>query len=195
MTLPARAGRCRGAGGLLAACNKDKTCRAAGRARGHQARRSPCSSSGPRASAAAARSCASRSASPRTDGTVFAAARDGRCARSMRPPAGPAGRRRPRLDLSAGPARASGLVVVGTNGGQLIALDAATGKQRWTCQMSGEVLAAPLVAGDRVVVRLVDGRLRGAAVRPTARKSGWPRTGAAAVAARHVAAGAVPATT
>jgi len=48
--------------------------------------------------------------------------------------------------------------------GQLVALDAATGAQRWQAQLTGEVLATPLVAGDRVVVRTVDGRLRALSV-------------------------------
>ncbi len=94
------------------------------------------------------------------DGTVFAAARDGR----VRAIDAANGRTRwqtdTKLDLSAGPGAGGGLVLVGTNGGQLVALDAATGQQRWTTQMTGEVLAAPLVTGDRVVVRTVDGRLR-----------------------------------
>jgi outer membrane protein assembly factor BamB len=52
-------------------------------------------------------------------------------------------------------------VVVGSTSGKVIALDAETGKLRWEANARGEVLAAPVVAGDRVIVRLVDGRLRG----------------------------------
>lgn len=94
------------------------------------------------------------------DGTLFAAARNGR----VRAIDAANGRTRwqtdTKLELSAGPGVGEGLVVVGTNGGRLVALDAATGQQRWSVQMTGEVLAAPLVADGRVVVRTVDGRLR-----------------------------------
>jgi outer membrane protein assembly factor BamB len=51
-------------------------------------------------------------------------------------------------------------VVVGTSSGTVIALEASDGKERWRAKLSGEVLAAPLVAGGRVIVRTVDGRLR-----------------------------------
>jgi outer membrane protein assembly factor BamB len=94
------------------------------------------------------------------DGTIFAAARNGR----VRAIDAATGRTRwqtdTKLELSAGPGVGDGLVVVGTNGGRLVALDAASGQQRWTAQLSGEVLATPLVADGRVVVRSVDGRLR-----------------------------------
>lgn len=94
------------------------------------------------------------------DGTVFAAARNGR----VRAIDATNGRTRwqtdTKLELSAGPGVGDGLVVIGTNGGRLVALDAASGQQRWTAQMTGEVLATPLVADGRVVVRSVDGRLR-----------------------------------
>ena len=87
------------------------------------------------------------------DGTVFAAARNGR----VRAIDAATGRTRwqadTKLELSAGPGVGDGLVVVGTNGGRLVALDAAGGQQRWAAQMSGEVLATPLVADGRVVWR------------------------------------------
>jgi outer membrane protein assembly factor BamB len=71
---------------------------------------------------------------------LYAAARDGK----VRAIDAANGRTRwqtdTKLELSAGPGAGNGLVVVGTN--------------------DGEILAAPLVAGDRVVVRSVDGRMR-----------------------------------
>jgi outer membrane protein assembly factor BamB len=51
------------------------------------------------------------------------------------------------------------LVVVGTNEGEVIALEAASGAVRWRARLSSEVLAAPAVAGDAVVVRCSDSRL------------------------------------
>ena len=64
-----------------------------------------------------------------------------------------------------------GLVVVGSSGGEIVALDAETGAERWRAAVGGEVLAAPVLAGGIVVVRTVDGRLRGLRSR-TARKPG-----------------------
>jgi outer membrane protein assembly factor BamB len=82
---------------------------------------------------------------------LYAAARDGK----VRAIDAANGRTRwqtdTKLELSAGPGAGNGLVVVGTNDGEVVALDAEAG---------GEILAAPLVAGDRVVVRSVDGRMR-----------------------------------
>jgi outer membrane protein assembly factor BamB len=63
--------------------------------------------------------------------------------------------------LSGGPGAGSGLVVVGGRNGEVVALDAETGKQRWLAKVSSEVLSAPLVLADRVVVRSNDGRVFG----------------------------------
>ena len=55
--------------------------------------------------------------------------------------------------------------IVGSNvvssAGDLVALDAESGAKRWQVMTGGEVLAAPTIAGGIVVVRTVDGRLRG----------------------------------
>jgi outer membrane protein assembly factor BamB len=50
-----------------------------------------------------------------------------------------------KLELSAGPAAADGLVVVGSANGELVALEAESGKQRWRHQLSGEMLSKALV--------------------------------------------------
>jgi outer membrane protein assembly factor BamB len=63
--------------------------------------------------------------------------------------------------LSAGPAAGFGLVVVGSSKGTIIALDAATGKERWRTRVNSELLSAPAVAENAVVLRSVDGRLHG----------------------------------
>jgi outer membrane protein assembly factor BamB len=52
-------------------------------------------------------------------------------------------------------------LVFGTSDGDLIALDAATGQERWRQAVGSEVLAAPAIGANVVVVRTVDGRLRG----------------------------------
>ncbi|MFO0512298.1 MAG: outer membrane protein assembly factor BamB, partial [Gammaproteobacteria bacterium] len=63
-----------------------------------------------------------------------------------------------------GPGVGAGLVVVGSSDGEVIALDAKDGAQRWRVAVGGEVLSAPAVADSAVVVRTVDGRLRGLSV-------------------------------
>src|SRR5258708_21806687 len=51
------------------------------------------------------------------------------------------------------------LVGVGTCAGEVIPLDAGWGEARWRAGVSSEVLSAPLVTGDLVIVRSADGRL------------------------------------
>jgi outer membrane protein assembly factor BamB len=63
--------------------------------------------------------------------------------------------------LTAGPGFGDGTLVFGTADGELLALDAATGEERWRQAIGSEVLAAPAVGTGIVAVRTVDGRLRG----------------------------------
>src|SRR5690606_32459525 len=58
-----------------------------------------------------------------------------------------------------GPEAASGVVVLGSSDGDVIALEAADGAERWRKTVGSEVLASPLVVNDLVVVRTVNGRL------------------------------------
>ena len=62
--------------------------------------------------------------------------------------------------FSGGPAVGNGLVAVGTNEGEVVALSAADGKQRWRVRLNGEILSAPAVSERAVAVRTVDGKLR-----------------------------------
>jgi outer membrane protein assembly factor BamB len=62
--------------------------------------------------------------------------------------------------FSGGPAAGHDLVVVGTSGGDVIALGSADGKIRWRVSLNGEILAAPAVSERVVAVRTVDGKLR-----------------------------------
>ena len=55
-------------------------------------------------------------------------------------------------------------MVVGSSEGEVIALNAADGAERWRVKVNGEVLSAPAVAPQGVIVRTVDGRLRGLAL-------------------------------
>jgi outer membrane protein assembly factor BamB len=60
--------------------------------------------------------------------------------------------------LSAGVGASADLVVVGSEEGDAIALDA-NGEPRWRARVSSEVLAPPLVTGDLVIVRAADNRI------------------------------------
>lgn len=63
--------------------------------------------------------------------------------------------------VSGGPGVGNGLVVAGGRNGEVVALDAGTGAERWRATVTSEVIAPPLVAGERVIVRSNDGRTFG----------------------------------
>jgi outer membrane protein assembly factor BamB len=91
--------------------------------------------------------------------SVFAAARDGSLTRIDNG--------KPVWKISAGQIISGGvgsdgkLVVVGTPKGEVLAFDAASGKEIWRARVSSEVLAAPVVAEGLVVVRSGDSRIFG----------------------------------
>ena len=60
-----------------------------------------------------------------------------------------------------GPAVDGDLLVVGGLDGQLYAMSAADGSERWNVQLSSEVMSSPAIAQGVVVVRTNDGRLVG----------------------------------
>jgi outer membrane protein assembly factor BamB len=59
--------------------------------------------------------------------------------------------------LSSGVEAKDGLVVVGSQKGQLFALDQATGETKWTAQLSGAILAPSLIHAGRVITVANDG--------------------------------------
>lgn len=63
--------------------------------------------------------------------------------------------------LTGSPGVGNGLVVVGGRNGEVIAFSAETGEKRWSAKVSSEVLSAPLVLSNRVIVRSNDGRVFG----------------------------------
>jgi outer membrane protein assembly factor BamB len=63
--------------------------------------------------------------------------------------------------LTSSPGIGAGHVVVGGRNGEVVALDAATGAQKWKSRITSEIISTPLVTADRVVVRSGDGRVFG----------------------------------
>lgn len=72
--------------------------------------------------------------------------------------------------VSGGPAVGNGLVVAGGRNGEVVALDASTGAERWKTTVTSEVLATPLIVNDLVVVRSGDGRTFGLSAADGSRK-------------------------
>ena len=74
------------------------------------------------------------------------------------------------LRWSGGPAVLGDLLVVGTLDGEVYALSAQDGSERWHTQVSSEVITRPALSADVVVVRTVDGRLTGLDAKDGSRK-------------------------
>ncbi len=67
-------------------------------------------------------------------------------------------KKRPLPRFAGGPGVGDGLVVVGALDGEVIALDAANGTEKWRAKVPNEVIAAPVIAQNMVFVRSNDGR-------------------------------------
>jgi outer membrane protein assembly factor BamB len=63
------------------------------------------------------------------------------------------------LSFTSGPTFKDGILVLGTNNGELIALDALTGGVLWATTVSSEILAPVAIKDDKIFVRTVDGSL------------------------------------
>lgn len=70
-------------------------------------------------------------------------------------------RESPEAGLTGSPGVGNGLVVVGGRNGEVVAFNAESGQKRWSVKVSSEVLSAPLVLANRVIVRSNDGRVFG----------------------------------
>jgi outer membrane protein assembly factor BamB len=66
-----------------------------------------------------------------------------------------------RAPLSAGPAAADGLLVMGSSKGDVIAWSQQDGAPRWRVRINSEILSAAAIGNGLVVVRGVDGKLHG----------------------------------
>lgn len=63
------------------------------------------------------------------------------------------------IPVATGVGGGEGLIVVGSQSGEVVALDEATGKELWRQRLSSEILAPAKAAGESVVLRTADGRL------------------------------------
>ncbi|WP_304916014.1 outer membrane protein assembly factor BamB [Methylophaga sp.] len=68
-------------------------------------------------------------------------------------------RTRLNISVASGVGGGEGLIVVGAQSGEVVALDGATGKELWRQRLSSEVLAPPKVGDGMAVIRTADGRL------------------------------------
>lgn len=91
-------------------------------------------------------------------GEIFAAGRDGKLSRFDGVPGRETWRADTGYKLSAGVGVGPSLVAVGTQKGDVLAYDH-NGKALWQAKVSSEVLAAPTVTEDVVLVRAGDGRV------------------------------------
>lgn len=108
--------------------------------------------------------------SDRPDRVVALDARKGRRLWSVVVPP-PAGTDEASVRLSGGIGAGEGMLYVGTDEGEIIALDPDTGALRWRTQLSGEALAIPVAREGTLVVRTNDGRLT--AIDPASGNSLW----------------------
>lgn len=74
------------------------------------------------------------------------------------------------VKLSAGAGAGAGLVLAGGAKGELLALDPASGEERWRAALSSEVTGQLLAVADTVVARTGDGRVHGLAAADGNRK-------------------------
>src|SRR3990172_6951314 len=79
--------------------------------------------------------------------------------------------------IESSPALGEGLVVLGTDGGEVVALDLVRGREVWRVAAGRMVRSSPLLHAGRVFVGVVDGRAAGAILALEARtgKSLWRR--------------------
>ncbi|MEP6483272.1 MAG: outer membrane protein assembly factor BamB [Rudaea sp.] len=80
------------------------------------------------------------------------------------------------VQFSGGPGSDGTIVVVGSLEGVAQAFDAASGEERWSSQLSSEVIAAPVIADGIVVIRTNDGRLYGLDAKDGTRKWTYDRS-------------------
>jgi outer membrane assembly lipoprotein YfgL len=103
-------------------------------------------------------------------GSVFAAGNDGKVSRFDLDSGQAAWTVDSGKKLSGGVGAGEGVVAVGTAKAEVLAFDAGDGHPLWQSRVSGEVLSAPAILNDLVVVRTGDGRLHALDARDGKRK-------------------------
>ncbi len=78
--------------------------------------------------------------------------------------------------LSAGVGVGQGLVLVGSNEGEMIALDRESGQLKWKAKLASEAIGTPLTTGDTAIIRSGDGRVQGLALTDGSRKWVYSRS-------------------
>ena len=58
-----------------------------------------------------------------------------------------------------GPTVAAGVIAVGTDASTLVLLKQSDGTELWHASTSGEALSKPLITGNKVIVKTIDGNL------------------------------------
>jgi outer membrane protein assembly factor BamB len=91
-------------------------------------------------------------------GTVWVAGANGDIAGFNAANGGSVARLSAKQAIASGVAAGAATIAVGTPRGEILALDH-TGKVLWKAQAPGETLAPPVIAGDRVIVRVGDGAI------------------------------------
>ena len=94
-------------------------------------------------------------------GKVYAASEEGLVVALEEDSGKVASRTETKKKLSSGIEVGEGRFVVGTLKGEVLAYDAATGKEVWTSSVAGEVISPAAVSRKTVVVRTADGRIFG----------------------------------
>jgi len=67
--------------------------------------------------------------------------------------------RKTTVKVKSGPVYDDGVLYLGTRDAELVALSADKTEELWRSQLSSEVLALPTVMGDKIIVRMSDGRI------------------------------------
>jgi outer membrane protein assembly factor BamB len=106
---------------------------------------------------------------------IFAAAHDGTLLRLESKTGDEVWRTEIKNKISAGVGATTGLVVVGTLNGRVVALNP-DGKIVWDVRVTSEVMGTPLVTGDLVVVRTADNRVFGLSATDGKRRWTYQRT-------------------
>jgi outer membrane protein assembly factor BamB len=97
-------------------------------------------------------------------GRIYAAAADGTITALEDESGRVASRIETKKPISGGVEVGASKIVVGTTKGEVIAFDPTSGKQLWSSQLAGEVIATPAISRKVAVVRTSDGRIFGLSV-------------------------------